>query len=203
MRQLWCRLRADVEVLGLESCKSLYAVTDLWVKAQKYPWSILVIVNIDMLQMYENNNHTLAHTLLFHYWSAYWTNCFSYRTFVCLVYIVCSYKLHCLCLVNGRRYLRVEQEANQTFTQLLHDFAGCHLDCGRPVIKRVMRQLGQQEALPLSPQGKSCGKCMQGLLCLPQIYLQPAVHYQTRTVSIAVNGVSYQKQRLVNGNIQT
>lgn len=92
-------------------------------------------------------------------------------------------------------YLSVEQEADQAFTQLLQDFAGHPLD--RRSLHCALSQLGQQEALPLTPECKSCGQHLQGLLGLPQLQLQPAVHHQARTVGITVHGVCYQQQSLM------
>ncbi|TNN66621.1 hypothetical protein EYF80_023155 [Liparis tanakae] len=93
-------------------------------------------------------------------------------------------------------YLSVEQEADQAFTQLLQDSAGHPLDLSS--LHCALSQLGQQEALPLPPECERCGQHLQGLLGLPQLQLQPAVHHQARTVGVTVHGVCYQQQSLTH-----
>lgn len=93
------------------------------------------------------------------------------------------------------QYLGVEQEADQAITQLLRVSAGHPLDCWPPCW--TLSQLGLQQPLPLSPEGKSWGQGPEGLLWLLQLQLQPAVHQHPRTVSIGVHRVRYQQQSLM------
>lgn len=93
------------------------------------------------------------------------------------------------------RYLSVEQEAHQAVAQLSHVFAGHPLDRFPPW--RALPQLDLQQPFPLSPEFQGRGQDPEGLLRLPELQLQPAVHHHPRAVSIGVHRVCNQQQGLV------